>query len=67
MLLRVQYQDKRYDYVNPSTLEELITSKQIQKFYRPSEKDWIDIEQGPLRGAGSHYAGPERRLFRVSA
>ena len=63
MLLRVQYQNKKYDYVNAAALNELID---IRQFFRPSEKNWIDIEQGPLRGVGGHYVGRERRSIRPS-
>ncbi len=61
MLLHVQYQDSRYDYVDAAVLSELISAKKIKKFFRPSQADWIDIETGPIRGEGSLYLGPERR------
>ena len=63
MVLRVQYQDSRYDYVDAATLDELIASKQIKKFLRASQNEWVDIEVGPLRGEGSLYLGPERRQY----
>jgi hypothetical protein len=66
MLLRVQYPTFDYDYVDAATLDRLIVSRRIVKFLRPSETFWVDIEQGPIRGAdGAYpdtvYAGPERR------
>jgi hypothetical protein len=61
MFLRVQYQDSRYDYVDAAILDNLIASKQIRKFLRASQNEWVDIEVGPLRGEGSMYLGPERR------
>jgi hypothetical protein len=63
MFLRVQYQDSSYDYVDAATLNDLIASKQIKKFLRASQNEWIDIETGLLRGEGSLYLGPERRQY----
>jgi hypothetical protein len=66
MLLRVQYQNFDYDYVDAATLDGLIVSKRITKFLRPSEAFWVNVGQGPVRGADgiyldTTYAGPERR------
>jgi hypothetical protein len=61
MLLHVQYQDSRYDYVDAATLDNLIATKQIRKFLRTSQNEWVDVERGPIRGEGSLYLGPERR------
>jgi hypothetical protein len=66
MLLRVQYPNFDYDYVNAATLDGLIVSKRITKFLRPSETFWVNVVQGPVRGAGgiyvnTAYVGPERR------
>jgi hypothetical protein len=66
MLLRVQYQNFDYDYVDAATLDGLIVSKRITKFLRPSEAFWVNIGRGPVRRAGgiymnTVYVGPERR------
>jgi len=61
MVLRIQYRNFNYDYVNAATLDRLIAAKGIKKFLRPSEDRWVDIDVGPVRGAGSPYSGPERR------
>lgn len=61
MILRVQYEDDRYDYVDPRTLDKLLESKELGQFYRPSEGRWVDACTGPIRGAGGYYAGPDRR------
>ena len=53
MLLRIQYQDGRYNYVNPETLDELIMSRKIGQFFRPSERRWVDIDEAGSRGPGS--------------
>ena len=66
MLLRVQYPDSRYDYVDATALDRFIVSKGIKKFLRPYENVWVNVDQDPIRGKdiiyeGSIYLGPERR------
>jgi hypothetical protein len=68
MLLRVQYPDSRYDYVDAMALDRFIVSKGIKKFLRPFENVWVDIEQEPIRGKetinkDAIYVGPEKRRF----
>jgi hypothetical protein len=68
MLLRVQYPDSRYDYVDAAALDRFIVSKGIKKFLRPFENVWVDIEQEPIRGQETTYkdtiyVGPEKRRF----
>jgi hypothetical protein len=67
MFLRVQYQNSGYDYVNATTLDRLIASKQIKKFLRLSQNEWIDIERGPIRGQGLPYVGPKRRQSQTAS
>jgi hypothetical protein len=59
MLLKVIYQNDKYDMVRPALLNELILSKKIKKFYRSGA--WADIERDPIRGSAGPYVGPERR------
>jgi len=59
MLLKVMYQNDKYDMVRPSLLHELISSKKIKMFYRSG--GWVDIERDPIRGSGGSYHGEERR------
>lgn len=59
MLLKVMYQNDRFDMVRPSLLNELIVSKKIKKFYRSG--GWADIERDPIRRAVGSYEGLERR------
>lgn len=61
MVLRIQYHNDRFDYVNELALNRLITTQEIKKFYRPSEERWITIGVDAIRGTGGHYTGPERR------
>ena len=68
MLLRAQYPDSRYDYVDATALDTFIVSKSIKKFFRPFESVWVNIEQEPIRGKetidiDAIYIGPERRRF----
>ena len=61
MILHVQYQDNRYDFVDAETLDRLLASNEIRGFYRPSEKRWVDVSRDPIRGSGGRYSGPDRR------
>ena len=65
MFLRVQYQDSRYDYVNAAALDKLIVSKQITRFLRVSQNEWVGVEREPIRGISSPYVGPERRQLQA--
>jgi hypothetical protein len=68
MLLRIQYQDNKYNYVSRETLDELIMTKKIRQFFRPSEKRWVDTEEAALRGyPRGDYSGPERRMIQPTA
>lgn len=72
MLLRVQYPDSRYDYVDAAALDRFIVNKSIKKFFRHSENVWVDVEQEPIRGKetiykGTIYVGPERRRNLLAA
>lgn len=59
MPVKVMYQDNVLDEVDPSVLQELISSRKIKKFLRSD--GWVSIESAPLRGHGGFYNGPERR------
>ncbi|MHC1698127.1 MAG: GSU3473 family protein [Geobacteraceae bacterium] len=60
MLIQVIYQsENRFGAVHKFRLESLINSGQLFAFRRA--KEWVLIENGPVRGAGGHYSGPERR------
>ena len=72
MLLRVQYPDSRYDYVDAAALIDSLSPKASKKFFRPSENVWVDVEQEPIRGKemvykGTIYVGPERRKDLLAA
>ncbi len=60
-MIHVRYRDNSYDYVDEAILDFLIASDSIKEFYRPSEAEWVDIYEAPIRGDGLPYIGPERR------
>ena len=61
MILRVQYKNYDYDYVDAQTLDRLLVAKEVRKFFRPSEERWVDVSRDPMRGSGGGYLGPNRR------
>ena len=63
-MVHVKYQDNSYDYVDECLLDYLIASDSIREFYRPSDSEWVDVNESPTRGAGLPYIGPERRRGR---
>jgi len=61
MVIRIQYNNDKYDYVPGRVLNEQITRKNIKQFYRPSEKRWVTIGVDRIRGMGGTFEGSERR------
>jgi hypothetical protein len=59
MLVRVMYQNDRFDMVKPSVLAGLISSGKLKKFRR--DREWVVVGADPVRGSGGSYEGPERR------
>ncbi len=57
----VRYQNYTDDIVPSFMLDDLIKSKQIIQFYRPSEGRWVTIGLDPIRKIGRLHGGPERR------
>ena len=49
-LIQVLYRNARGGPVDDITLDELIRSRRITHFYRPSEERWVDIFVDPVRG-----------------
>jgi hypothetical protein len=64
MVLHIQYQNNKFDYVNSAILDKLINARRIKRFYRPSEEKWVIIGIDPIRGNGGDYEGQERRFAR---
>jgi len=59
--IEVKYQNDTHAFVDDYLLEELIKSKQIKQFFRPSEKRWITIGIDRIRIGKTPYWGKERR------
>jgi hypothetical protein len=59
-LIKVIYIDNSAGVVNPSTLEQLIVTGKLVAFRR--SEGWAKVGRDPLRGNGSRYEGPERRV-----
>jgi len=61
MLIRVIYQNQRYDLVKDSRLDEFIETGAIASFQRSS--GWVRIGIDPIRSTAtaSSYTGEERR------
>jgi len=61
MMIRVVYQDGRYDMVKRWTLEKLIEQNRIQGFRR--ENGWVRIGKDKLRSSRpTDHQGEERRV-----
>lgn len=63
MVIRVRYNNLKYDYVHSRALDMLIKTRRIHVFWRPSEKRWVRIDRDPVRREGRYrsYNGAERR------
>ncbi len=59
--IEVKFQDGSHAFVDDFSLEELILSKRIKEFYRPSESQWIGVETGPIRKSNGGDRGIDRR------
>lgn len=66
MILHVQYQNDKYDYIGTHFLDKLLEQKSLRGFFRPSEERWVNIYRDPIRGKGGDYMGPDRRQLRVT-
>jgi hypothetical protein len=61
MLIRIQYNNDKYDYVPGQILDEMLSLSNIKQFYRHSEQRWVTVGVDRIRGTGGRYVGPERR------
>jgi hypothetical protein len=62
-LVKVRYLSDREEYVDDTTLNELISSKKIRELYRPSEGRWVGKTLLAIRRERSLYPGMERRAL----
>ena len=61
MVLHVQYQNEKYDYIGTHILDRLLKSENVKRFFRPSEGRWVNVFRDPIRGVGGDHMGPDRR------
>ena len=60
MLVRVMYEDGRFDMVRNDILDILVANLKVKKIRRAS--GWVDVEEGQIRhGMGTAWDGEERR------
>ena len=60
MMIRVMYNDGRYDLVKQPMLDMLLATCKLTGFMRSN--GWAIVGRDPIRGAGiPPYSGPERR------
>ncbi|MEW6002299.1 MAG: GSU3473 family protein [Nitrospirota bacterium] len=65
ILIRVIYQNGKFDMVKPFMLEKLISSKKVRKFLRSG--GWATVGVDSIRGMDvGFYRGPERRQSSIS-
>ncbi len=67
--LRVVYRKRAYlfDYVSSQVLDGLILREEISHFYRPMDKEWVNVKLDLIRGTGGKYDGPERRMLELES
>jgi hypothetical protein len=61
MLIRVMYDDGRFDMVKPELLDKLLNSRKVSSFKRLG--GWAVVGRDPVRSKrrDTDYKGPERR------
>lgn len=61
VVIRVRYEDDKYDYVRKVDLHEMIQRGKVKHFLR-REEGWVTVGVHPTRtGTAGVYRGPERR------
>lgn len=61
MLIRVMYNDGRFDMVKPQLLDNLLNKQQVTSFKRAA--GWVVVGRDMVRsGHSRQYRGPERRV-----
>ncbi|MEA5113826.1 MAG: hypothetical protein VB050_07325 [Geobacteraceae bacterium] len=59
MMLKVIYENEKYDMVKDYLLDRFIETGKIRKFKRSD--GWVTVGVDLIRGKGGAYNGPERR------
>jgi hypothetical protein len=62
-MLRILMRDGKFDIVNSTVLNQLISAREVFAFFRPVNKKWCIIGHGIVRTVGrpDTYFGIERR------
>ena len=62
MLIRVMYDNGKFDMVKPQLLNSLLESRKVSSFKRSS--GWVVVGRDPVRcmRLTTDYKGPERRV-----
>ena len=63
MMIRVMYDDGRFDMVKPQVLESLLQSNTVTSFKRA--EGWVVVGRDAIRNShpAQEYNGPDRRIF----
>jgi hypothetical protein len=61
VIVKVKYQNNRYDLIKGEVLTQFIAEGKIKEFYRYSEERWVTVGSDPTRTGRGGYTGPERR------
>jgi len=61
MLMKVKYQNNRFDLVKGDILSIFLAEGKVKEFYRYSEDRWVTVGRDQIRTGGGIYSGPERR------
>ncbi len=59
--INVRYRNHREGAVDDVTLNELILTRKVKQFFRPSESRWVDVDTDVVRLKDIGYEGPDRR------
>ena len=61
MLIKIKYQNNRFDLVKSEMLDQFLSKGKVKEFYRYSEERWVTVGTDTLRKSDAPYFGTERR------
>jgi hypothetical protein len=65
MLIKIRYQNNRFDMLKGDILNKFIQQGKIKEFYRYSEERWVKTESDPIRSQKDNlYCGREKRILK---
>ena len=63
MLIKIKYQNNRFDMITGDVLTRFIQQGKVKEFYRYSEERWVKTESDPIRSeTAGFYSGREKRI-----